>query len=53
MHTLNRIADIYKKRFGENAVEAVLGLMSTLVTDKQLEVLLEKLEEEENERQVL
>ncbi len=43
--TINRIAQLYRQKWGDNAVEALVGLLSTVTTEKQLQVLIRNLEE--------
>jgi hypothetical protein len=38
---LNDITKLARQNFGDNAVEALVGLLSTVVTDAQLRVLVE------------
>ncbi len=38
---LNDITKLARHNFGDNAVEALVGLLSTVVTDAQLRVLVE------------
>ena len=38
---LNEITKSARHNFGDNAVEALVGLLSTVVTDAQLRVLVE------------
>jgi len=40
---LNVLVDLVKSKWGDNAVEAVVGLLSTVVTEKQLQVLIDDL----------
>jgi hypothetical protein len=37
---LNEISKLARHNFGDNAVEALVGLLSTVVTDAQLRALL-------------
>ena len=37
---LNELASQYRRLWGDNSLEAVLGHLSTITTDEQLEVLL-------------
>lgn len=36
---LNEITKLARNKFGDNAVEALVGLLSTVVTDTQLQAL--------------
>jgi len=38
---LNEISKLARQNWGDNAVEALVGLLSTVVTDAQLRVLVE------------
>jgi len=38
---LNDITKLARQNWGDNAVEALVGLLSTVVTDEQLRVLFE------------
>lgn len=38
---LNQIAELYRKEWGDNAVEALVGVLSTVCTDEQLNKLVE------------
>jgi hypothetical protein len=40
---LNELVDLMKNKWQDNAVEAFAGLLSTLVTQKQLQVLIDDL----------
>ena len=40
---LNRYVQLVKERWGDNAVEAVVGAMSTVISARQMEVLIEDL----------
>jgi len=40
---LNVLAALVKNRWAENAVEAVVGMLSTVVTEQQLQVLIDDL----------
>ena len=42
---LNELCDVARNTFNENAVEALVGALSTVVTTKQLEALLTKWKE--------
>jgi len=44
---LNKLNKLIRKRFGDNAVEALIGIISTLVTENQLKVLVLTLTEQE------
>lgn len=37
---LNELNRLVRDRFGDNAVEALIGVLSTLVSEKQLKVLI-------------
>ena len=39
VETTNRLSKIARQKYGDNAVEALVGALSTVVTLKQLEVL--------------
>jgi hypothetical protein len=43
---LNQYAKLIKERWDDNAVEALIGLMSTIISSRQLEVLIEDLTNE-------
>lgn len=38
---LNELAKLYRQEWGDNAVEALLGVLSTVVTDEQLQKLVD------------
>jgi len=40
---LNELVDLMRNKWQDNAVEAFAGLLSTLVTQKQLQVLIDDL----------
>jgi len=40
---LNELNTVVRTRFGDNAVEALIGVLSTLVNDDQLKVLIKNL----------
>ena len=40
---LNVLVDLVKSKWGDNAVEAFAGLLSTVVTERQIEFLIEDL----------
>jgi hypothetical protein len=40
---LNELNTVVRNRFGDNAVEALIGVLSTLVNDDQLKVLIKNL----------
>jgi phosphopantetheine adenylyltransferase len=40
---LNELVDLMRSKWKDNAVEAFAGLLSTVVTQKQLQVLIEDL----------
>jgi uncharacterized protein YqgV (UPF0045/DUF77 family) len=40
---LNRYVKLVKERWDDNAVEAVVGAMSTVISARQMEVLIEDL----------
>ena len=42
-HLLNRYAELIRQRWEDNAVEALIGKMSTIINAHQLEVLIEDL----------
>ena len=43
----NRIAQLARENWKDNAVEALVGTLSTLTTDQQLEVLVKSWEQSE------
>ena len=43
---LDTLIDLMKNKWGENAYIAFAGLLSTVVTEKQLQVLIDNLEGE-------
>lgn len=43
---LNKISNFYREKWGDNAVEAVVGLLSTVISESQLEALVKNLEEQ-------
>jgi hypothetical protein len=40
---INQYAKLIRERWDDNAVEALIGIMSTIITSSQLEVLIEDL----------
>lgn len=40
---LNELNTVVRNRFGDNAVEALIGVLSTLVDESQLKVLIKNL----------
>ena len=40
---LNRYVKLVKERWDDNAVEALIGVLSTVISERQLEVLVEDL----------
>ena len=40
---LNVLVDLVKSKWGDNAVEAFAGLLSTVVTERQIEFLIDDL----------
>jgi hypothetical protein len=40
---INQYAKLIRERWADNAVEALIGLMSTIITSSQIEVLIEDL----------
>jgi len=40
---LNELNKVVRDRFGDNAVEALIGVLSTLMNEKQLRVLIKNL----------
>lgn len=38
---INRYAQVMRDRWGDNAVEALIGVLSTIISERQLEVLIE------------
>jgi len=47
---LNRYVKLVKERWDDNAVEAVVGAMSTVISARQMEVLIEDLIEQLEEQ---
>ena len=45
-HQLNVLVDLVKNKWGDNAVEAFAGLLSTVVTQRQIEFLIDDLKGE-------
>lgn len=43
---INKFTKLIRERWSDNAVEAVVGLMSTVITGRQLEVLIDDLTEQ-------
>ena len=43
---LNKFTKLVKERWDDNSVEAVIGLLSTVITGRQLEVLIDDLTEQ-------
>jgi hypothetical protein len=43
---LNKFTKLIKERWDDNSVEAVIGLLSTVITGRQLEVLIDDLTEQ-------
>jgi hypothetical protein len=43
---LNVLVDLVKSKWGDNAVEAFAGLLSTVVTERQIEFLIDDLKGE-------
>jgi hypothetical protein len=43
---LNKFTKLIKERWEDNSVEAVIGLLSTVITGRQLEVLIDDLTEQ-------
>ena len=43
---LNELTDLLRKRWDDLALEALVGIFSTVITDDQLEVLVKSLREE-------
>ena len=41
IETINKLAQVVRQRYENNAVEALIGVLSTVCTAKQLEVLCE------------
>jgi hypothetical protein len=48
-HKLNEITELLRNTWGINALEASVGLLSTLVNDDQLDVLITELKKEQNQ----
>jgi len=40
---VNQYAKLIRERWGDNAVEALIGIMSTIITSSQIEILIEDL----------
>jgi hypothetical protein len=40
---INRYAKLIRERWDDNAVEALIGVLSTVISERQLEVLVEDL----------
>jgi hypothetical protein len=40
---INRYAKLIRERWDDNAVEALIGVLSTVISERQLEVLIEDL----------
>lgn len=38
---LNKYAQLVKERWADNAVEALIGVISTVISERQLEILIE------------
>jgi hypothetical protein len=45
-NNLNELTDLLRKRWDDLALEALMGIFSTVITDDQLEVLVKSLREE-------
>lgn len=45
-NNLNELTDLLRKRWDDLALEALVGIFSTVITDDQLEVLVKSLREE-------
>jgi uncharacterized protein YihD (DUF1040 family) len=48
-HRLNEISALLRNIWGVNALEASVGLLSTLANDDQLDVLIAELKKEQNQ----
>ena len=48
-HRLNEITELLRNKWGVNALEASVGLLSTLANDDQLDVLIAELKKEQNQ----
>jgi uncharacterized protein YihD (DUF1040 family) len=48
-HKLNEVTELLRNTWGINALEASVGLLSTLVNDDQLDVLITELKKEQNQ----
>jgi uncharacterized protein YihD (DUF1040 family) len=48
-HRLNEVTELLRNTWGVNALEASVGLLSTLVNDDQLDVLITELKKEQNQ----
>ena len=44
MNQLNLLVSLMRDKWGDNAVEAFAGLLSTVVSEKQLQVLIDDLQ---------
>jgi len=40
---INRYAKLIRERWADNAVEALIGVLSTVISERQIEVLIEDL----------
>jgi|694.fasta_scaffold56647_12 hypothetical protein len=45
-NNLNELTDLLRKRWDDLALEALVGIFSTVITDDQLQVLVKSLREE-------
>jgi hypothetical protein len=48
-HRLNEITELLRNTWGVNALEASVGLLSTLANDDQLDVLINELKKDQNQ----
>jgi len=46
MNQLNVLVSLMRNKWGDNAVEAFAGLLSTVVSQEQLQILIDDLEKE-------
>ncbi len=46
---LNRFVELIKNKWADNSVEAVVGLLSTVISANQLDVLIDDLEKSNHE----
>lgn len=48
---LNELVDAVKNKWGSNSVEALVGMLSTVTTEKQIQVLIDSLTDSKGEAQ--